>query len=134
MFSNCKKGDRVFDYTLQEYGFVSYVYPDLVYCIEVEFSDTVHFYTKDGLADLKDKVPTLFWDEVKPITPPEEPLPKLEIDTPILVWLDVAPDAKFKRYFSHFNSEGDIYCFTGGATNWSADGETTTWKHWELAE
>ena len=72
MFSNCKKGDRVFDYTLQEYGFVSYVYPDLIYCLEVEFSDTVHFYTKDGLADLKNKVPTLFWEEVKPITPPKK--------------------------------------------------------------
>jgi len=133
VFSNCKKGDRVFDYTLQEYGFVSYVYPDLVYCIEVEFSDTVHFYTKDGLADLKDKVPTLFWDKVKPITPPEKPLPKLEIDTPVLVWRDNGL-YKYKRYFSHFDFNGNINCFEWGATSWSADGKPTLWKHWELAE
>ena len=28
---------------------------------------------------------TLFWDEVI-ITPPEKPLPKLEVDTKVLVW------------------------------------------------
>jgi len=133
MFSDAKVGDRVFDYILQEWGFVAYVYPDLVYCIEVKFNDRVHVYTKDGLADLKNKVPTLFWDEVKPITPPEKPLPKLEIDTPVLVWGDDEKD-KQKRYFSHFDSEGNIYCFEWGATSWSNNGNTVLWDNWELAE
>jgi len=133
MFSDAKVGDRVFDYTLQEWGFVAYVYPDLIYCLEVKFSDRVHFYTKDGLADLKNKVPTLFWDEVKPIIPPEKPLPKLEIDTPVLVWSSNT-NHKYKRYFSHFDSKGNIHCFKSGTTSWSTCGKTTEWKHWGLVE
>ena len=132
MFKNAQVGDRVFDYTLQEWGFVVYVYPDLIYCLEVEFSDRVHVYTKDGLADLKNKVPTLFWNKVKPIIPPEKPLPKLEVDTPVLVW-DGNKEDKLNRYFSHFKN-GKIHCFFGGCTSWSSNGDTVLWDNWELAE
>ena len=134
MFKDAKIGDKVFDYILQEWGNVIRFNDLSIYPVEVKFSDCVKNYTVLGKQQRSNKLPVLFWDEVEPIIPPEKPLPKLEVDTPVLVWLDATPDAKFKRYFSHFDSEGNIYCFASGSTSWSADGKTTPWKHWELAK
>lgn len=75
---------------------------------------------------------TLFWDEVV-ITPPAKPLPKLEVDTKVLVW-DFY-HLKQKAYFSHFDSKTNKICvFPFGKTSWSNDSNTQIWKHWELAK
>jgi len=75
---------------------------------------------------------------VKQITPPKKPLPNLEVNTRVFVWdhnnKETISSMKFKRYFSHFASEGNIHCFASGATSWSSGGKTTQWEHWELAE
>jgi len=134
MFRNAKTNDRVFDYILQEWGNVVRFNHLSVYPIEVKFSDCEKAYTVLGKQKILDELPVLFWDEVKPITPPKKSLPKLEIDTPVLVWNSNDDDIKFKRYFSHFDLNGNINCFEWGATNWSRNGDTTTWTNWELAE
>jgi hypothetical protein len=59
-------------------------------------------------------------------------LPQLEVDTKVIVGESYLPH--FRRYFSHFGEDGRIYCFAGGNTSWSADGETTPWRYWKLAE
>ena len=137
MFSKAKVGDRVFDYTLQEWGnIVSFSYSS-IYPIKVEIStcvrntilvsfknNIVRAYTTKGTRNNTDKLPTLFWNEVKP---------KLEIDTPILVWRDDGL-YKYKRYFSHFDSNGNIHCFAGGTTGLLSDGKTTKWDNWKLVE
>jgi len=135
MFSNAKIGDKVFDYLLQQWGTVVMIRLDINwYPLLVEFDKRgVIGYTFDGKRDIKDKVQALFWDEVESIIPPKKPLPKLEVDTPVLVW-DSENDDKQKRYFSHFDSDGNINCFACGATNWSRNGDTTAWANWELAE
>ena len=76
---------------------------------------------------------TLFWDEVI-ITPPEKPLPKLQVDTKVLVW-DDPNEEPTRGYFSHFEKNGNIVIFSGGGTSWSkfnADVPTVLWQHWEL--
>ena len=134
MFSKAKVGDRVFDYLIQKWGEIISTTNLRPYTVLVRFEyGTMASYTIQGIKNSIDKLPILFWDEVKPITPPEKPLPKLEIDTCVLVWDDDEKD-KQKRYFSHFNSNGNIYCFEWGATSWSSNGNTVLWDNWELAE
>ena len=73
----------------------------------------------------------LFWDEVI-ITPPPKPLPKLEVDTKVLVW-DNEDKLVRKRYFSHFDNTNNIHVFAQGATSWTKD-LTTKYPNWELAK
>ena len=146
MFKNAKVGDRVFDYALQEWGNVINFSYSSIYPAKIEFSNCVkntilvsfknnkvRSYTTQGTRNNTDKLPTLFWDEVKPITSPKKPLPSLAVDTCVLVWGDDEKD-KQKRYFSHFDSEGNIHCFEWGATSWSSNGNTVLWDNWELVE
>ena len=133
MFKDAKIGDRVFDYTLQEWGEIISIGNLSPYTILVSFKNNkVRSYTIQGTRDTN-KLPTLFWDEVKQIIPPEKPLPKIEIDTRVLVW-DNNEVYKHRRYFSNFDSHGNINCFACGKTSWSSEGKTTPWKHWKLAE
>ena len=134
MFKNAQVGDRVFDYLIQEWGEIISTTNLRPYTVLVKFEyGTMGSYTIQGIKNSIDKLPTLFWDEVTPITPPEKPLPKLEIDTPVLVWSSNT-NHKYKRYFSHFDSKGNIHCFKSGTTSWSTCGKTTEWKHWELVK
>jgi len=131
MFSKAKEGDKVFDYTLQKWGTVLIKY-DKVLVVNFSIDEARQYYIK-GTIYKNDNFPILFWDEVEPIKSPSKPLPKLEVDTPVLVW-DSENDDKQKRYFSHFDLNGNINCFACGATNWSRNGDTTSWANWELAK
>ena len=147
MFKNAKVGDRVFDYALQEWGNVINFSYSSIYPAKIEFSNyvkntilvsfknnKVRSYTTQGTRNNTDKLPTLFWDEVKPITSPKKPLPKLEIDTRVLVWDNGGKDDKLNRYFSHFSPNGNMHCFFKGCTSWSSNGKTVPWTNWELVE
>ena len=87
-------------------------------------------YTIDG-RNYSNNGRTLFWDEVV-ITPPSKPLPKLEVDTKVLVW-DNEDKLVRKRYFSHFDNTNNIHVFAQGATSWTKD-LTTKYSNWELAK
>ena len=135
MFKDSQVGDRVFDYLIQEWGEIISTTNLRPYTVLVRFEDgAMGSYTIQGIKNTIDKLPTLFWDEVKPITPPEKPLPELEVDTRVFVWdLNNKRDI-LKRYFSHFDWNGKIHCFPIGRTSWSSNGNTTAWDNWELAE
>ena len=87
MFKDAKVGDKVFDYTLQKWGQIDTIGREgKMYPISVLFDEYLtENYTIDGKEFLQNAVPVLFWDEVKPITPPEKPKPKLEVDARVLV-------------------------------------------------
>jgi len=134
MFSGAKVGDRVFDYILQKWGQIGAIKYDQACPIIVSFDEYgTKNYTIDGRDSLDAVVPVLFWDEVKPITPPDKPLPKLKVDTRVLVW-DGDKEDKLNRYFSHFSSNGNMHCFSVGCTSWSSNGDTVPWANWKLAE
>lgn len=87
-------------------------------------------YTIDG-RNYSNNGRVLFWDEVI-ITPPPKPLPKLEVDTKVLVW-DNEDKLVRKRYFSHFDDNNNIHVFAQGATSWTKD-LTTKYSNWKLAK
>ena len=135
MFKSTKIGDRVFDYLLQEWGTVSFIKDaGHKYPIRVQFAEIKKEYTSGGKDLCSYKLQTLFWNEMEPITPPEKPLPELEVDTCVFVWDNDGKEDKLNRYFSHFSPNGNMHCFFRGCTSWSSNGETVPWANWELAE
>ncbi len=128
MFSNAKVGDRVWSVAN---GWGTIIRIDLNrFPIVVDFTNSVRScYTKEGIFTPNDAIPSLFWNEFEI---PEEayirPLPKLDVDTKVLVWDGLM---KCRRYFSHFNEHGKIVCFDSG-TSWSNNGKLVWWSNWEL--
>ena len=129
-FENAKIGDKVYHY---RYGWstITNIKKESDYPIIIDYDFS---FTYEGFADKSDKNRTLFWDEVT-ITPLEKPLPKLEVDTKVLVW-DTSHPEKTKAYFSHFNKHGKPVTFRYGQTSWSRNNYEPlfTWQHWELAK
>ena len=130
-FSDAKEGDRVWSLTEGWGTIIDHFLSRTEYPLTVEFENgELKTYTLWGRFRVKDLNPTLFWDEVK-FEVPEKPLPKLEVDTKVLVWCK-GDELKLKRHFSHFKN-GDCHTFDGGRTSWTG-GSTSAWDNWELAE
>lgn len=130
-FETAKVGDRVWSLT-EGWGVIKNRYaPHTQYPLDVGFEGGHRRrYTLWGLLNFNDLNPTLFWDEVK-VEIPEKPLPQLEVDTKVWVWIGKEVN-KIKRHFSHFEN-GELHTFDHGKTSWT--GETTTaWNNWELVE
>ena len=129
-FETAQVGDRVYHY---RYGWstITNIKKESDYPIIIDYD--FFSFTYEGFADKSDKNRILFWDEVI-ITPPEKPLPKLEVDTKVLVW-DRHYHTKERRYFSHFEKNGKIATFSEGRTSWSMNNTPSiVWNYWELAK
>ena len=126
-FETAKVGDKVFHY---RYGWstITNIREESNYPITIDYDFS---FTYAGFADKSDKNRTLFWDEVV-ITHPEKPLPKLEIDTKVLVW-DNSNCIKRKGHFSHFDEKGKMHVFASGTTSWSHK-EIVPYNYWKLAK
>lgn len=128
MFKDAKVGDRVW-YQRKGFGTIIAIYPKNLYPIKVHFGNSfLRDFTFDGKVGSKDTNPTLFWDEIKFEIPPK-PLPKLEVDTKVLVWNNRA--RKVKSHFSHFE-DGKIMVFGNGTTSWSTNVTSYPFDNWEL--
>lgn len=88
-------------------------------------------YTIDG-RNYSNNGRILFWDEVV-ITPPPKQVPKLEVDTKVLVWDFEEDKYKIRGHFSHFNKYGSIFIFANGTTSWSSS-TTVGYRNWKLAK
>jgi hypothetical protein len=132
MFSNAKVGDKVWSVSYG-WGEIHYIEKEGgVYPLSVEFVKDYVTYTLSGKEqDYENQ--TLFWNEFEiPESAYKKPLPKLEVDTKVLVWDAYMDKGKArKRYFKEFNKNGNIVCFTEGATSFSAEA-WTVWDNWEL--
>ena len=130
-FEDAKVGDRVWALS---FGWGTVVdinkYRNL-YPIQVSFGLTTCTYTTDGKSFIDHISQALFWDEVV-ITPPEKPLPKLQVDTKVLVW-DNSNCIKIKGHFSHFDEKGKMHVFASGTTSWSHK-EIVPYNYWKLAK
>ena len=129
-FEDAKVGDKVWRLDYGKWVTIDNVVKADIYPIKIR---TDHF-TMDGAQQGGGDWRVLFWDEVI-ITPPSKPLPKLEVDTKVLVW-DTSHTEKTKAYFSHFDKHGKAVTFRYGKTSWSRNNDETlfTWQHWELAK
>lgn len=129
-FELARVGDRVWDIRLG-WGVVHHINTNNVYPVAVSFPNGDRLlYTTEGFHDTSHVTQSLFWDEVV-IEAPQKPLPKLEVDTKVLVWN--SNTIKHKRHFSHFSPTGRIVCFYDGMTSWTTE-STTEWEDWELPE
>ena len=126
-FETAKVGDRVWCLYYNKWLTITNIRKEDAYPIKTELNS----YTLDGRLNT-DIIRTLFWDEVI-ITPPEKPLPKLEVDTKVLV-RDNLNSEPLRRHFSHFEKNGQIATFAEGRTSWSDDNNTQSWTYWELAK
>ena len=126
-FEDAKVGDRVFLYKYV-WSTITNIKKESDYPIIIDYDFS---FTYEGFADKSDSNPSIFWDEVK-IVPPSKPLPKLEVDTKVLVW-DSEKKVKLHRHFSHFEKNGKIVTFAEGRTSWSqGDKSVVDWEYWEL--
>lgn len=126
---DAKVGDKVWD-TRKGWGVVDEMRYSNEYPILVNFGHDYESYTLEGYYFEDDVNPSLFWDEIV-IEAPPKPLPKLEVDTKVVV-LD-NDGSKINRYFSHFDKDGVLCAFDGGRTSWTGV-STSAWNSWELAE
>ena len=125
-FEAAKVGDSVWCLYFEEWSTITDINMECKYPIQTDLNS----YTIDGRMNIK-RGRTLFWDEVT-ITTPEKPLPKLEVDTKVLVWDNIGRDI-LKRYFSHFDKDGTINVFANGTTSWNYK-VTVPYSYWELAK
>ena len=131
MFSNAKVGDRVWSVN-KGWGVVEDITNSWAFPIRVSYpEDITELYTEDGLIYLNDLHPTLFWDEIV-FEVPKKPLPKLEVDTKVLVWDVDKPKNKLVRYFCSFDASGRVVVFQHGTTSFSCEGYTEIWSEWEV--
>ena len=126
-FEDAKVGDSVWRLDYGKWVTIDGVIKTDIYPIKIR---TDHF-TMDGVQQGGGNWRVLFWDEII-ITPPEKPLPKLEVDTKVLVW-DNSNCIKRKGHFSHFDEKGKMHVFAGGTTSWSHK-EIIPYNYWELAK
>ena len=135
-FSNVKVGDKVWSFS-NGWGVVERTGESSIYTLRVRYNEVYTvLYTEDGKMYNSDMYPTLFWDEVV-FEVPIKPLPKLEVDTKVVVWNRDSPSVKYKRYFSHFDEKGCLNVFSNGATSFSADygfSTTNVWTEYEVVE
>jgi len=135
MFSKAKEGDRVWS-PIHGWGKVKGV-SENVLSVAFENNGRKNYYwvdKKTGKYDENDINPAIYWQEFEiPKQAFKKHMPNLKVNTKVLVW-GVDENYKYRRYFSHFGDNGEIYCFSGGATSWSSDGFTSTWENRELAE
>lgn len=124
-----KVGDKVFD-SIYGWSEVVKLYNGEPYII----ATNIGIYTNDGKLHSANIFPRLFWNEFE--IPKEafiKPLPKLEVDTKVLVWNEDG-DVIQRRHFSHFNSNGKICCFIEGTTSFTSKAFNSCWDNWELYE
>jgi hypothetical protein len=131
-FSNAKIGDRVWS-PQHAWGKVTDVLTNPI-GVTVDFFKVQRKYDMEGMEHHENAVnPSLFWNEFEvPQSAYVKKVPHLEVDTPVIVW-DFFE--RYNRYFSHFDEDGYIHTFPGGATSWSFQRDIRNchvWKNWEL--
>ena len=126
-FETAQVGDKVYHY---RYGWstITNIKKESDYPIIIDYDFS---FTYEGFADKSDSNPSIFWDEVK-IVPPSKPLPKLEVDTKVLVW-DNSNCIKRKGHFSHFDEKGKMHVFASGTTSWSHK-EIVPYNYWKIVK
>lgn len=126
MFKKAKKGDKVWSIKFG-WGTIAYISEHAACPIGVDFKDSYRLcYCTDGRCSQTDVLPSIFWNEF--LIPDEafkKPLPKLEVDTKVLVWYDNngVISTKLPRHFHNFTEDGKIRVFQDGRTSFT----TTKW-------
>lgn len=134
VFKGYTVGDKVWNFEEKSWANIVEVRGNSDYPIRLE-DGTI--YTSDGKIHLSLPIASIFPNEWK--IPDEafvKPLPKLEIDTKVLVWnYNEQKELAHKEYFSHFREDGRLYTFQNGRTSWTGEHYPTIgWGNYEVVE
>ena len=136
-FKDAKVGDRVWDMRFGWGVIVSDTHTkESPLYIKFDSSHAKH-YNLQGIHYYFNTIQTLFWDEFEiPKEAYVKPLPKLEVDTKVIVWNNDF-SLKQRRHFSHFDSNGKMFCFNEGTTSFTAVTSssytpTSRWENYEI--
>ena len=95
MKTKFKVGDRVFSYSLQEWGIVKEIDYSMHFGTLVKFNNRKpRLYTHDGRKNIEDKAAELFFDEVT-IEPPQRPLQDKDI---VMCWYNDSFSREYRFY------------------------------------
>ena len=127
-FRNAKVGDKVWNFNTKEWEEIVRIIYNNIYQIITDRSA----YTFEGFNNSTHKNPTIFPNEFKiPEEAFEKPLPKLEVDTKVIVW-DNVMGQRLPQYFAHFSHNNKFGCFANGRTSFTTNGVVVYWDNWEL--
>ena len=122
MFKNAKIGDKVWSIKFG-WGTIVQITERTGCSIEVDFKDYCRsWYRTDGRTASENVHPTIFW---KQFTIPDEafkkPLPKLEVDTKVLVWYSnsCSISDKQRAHFHSFTKDEKIRVYQDGRTSFT---------------
>ena len=111
MKTQFKIGDRVFSYSLQEWGVVTDTYFVELYPVLVDFPEYGSLsFTTDGRRSIKDKAPDLFFDEII-FELPQRPLQDKDI---IKCWDN---DVEFEQVYRFYDVKNNMAFSARGDRN-----------------
>lgn len=101
------------------------------FCIQIEFTNNMFWYTADGKSDTKSPHPTLFLSIQHAIDYFQSiAFPKLEVDAPI--WVSHDKLIWEKRHFAKWEN-GKAGCWIRGFTSWTTP-NTSIWNYYSLTD
>ena len=138
-FSNARVSDRVKCLVNGE-GNISSIDGEQDYPILVAFSDTkAECYDTDGCAPYS-RNDTLFYHfegQFPTIEACTRPLPKIEVDEKVLVWICEEDDSikgPIKQHFASFHKDRTMCVWANDSTSWAGNGyKFGGIKYWKLA-
>ena len=135
-FSNAKVGDKVFDILYWDGEICDIDNSQYPLCIKFE-NNIILWFQSNGKKYLDHLMPTLYHNKFDIQIPEEaykQPLPDIEVDTPMLVWQSENSE-RFKRYFKEFDKDGKVRCFAYGQTSFTSDnGFCNAWINYEIVK
>ena len=132
MFSDACVGDTIYSMEHGPVRIVEIQQEEPYYPIKVELGPLKEYVwiTVDGKANVAFPMPTFFWSKPGIIIPPK-PLPKLAVDTPVLVR---DPDtAWIPAHFAEWGGARRIRTWVGGRTSHTSQA-MQSWLEWKLPD
>lgn len=132
-FENAKVNDKIWSIKYRRWFTITRIHTN---CITISDGNITTYCNFDGSRyNTNDKFQSYFWDEIE-IIAPVKPLPKLKVDTKVIVWNNEDNiSRKYHAYFSHFDNTGKIRTFIDGKTSWSNNNSyMPSWDFWELVK
>ena len=128
-------GDRVYSYSRRDWGIIESVTKNGKYHIKFDNAPGTErsIYNFDCSCE-SNKSRDLFYD-IPTFNIPKKPLPKLDVDTKVLVWnnTQIRDASKTKRHFHSFDQNGKCLTYPGGSTSWTYNNnDLVAWDNWEL--
>lgn len=130
-----KVGDKVWNILSKDWEIITEI--DLDANSEFTIETNYEFYTSEGKTSVKHTMPTIYPNKFELVIPTEayqKPLPKLVVNTEVIVWNDNKPDERYRRHYSSFTPDMRLSCFADGTTSFTQKLLGIALEHWDNYE